>query len=187
METAGLGEGIRLEIEPGWLKGKADGDIESSETYEVSVQVEKWDPAAREAVLAYLEEDPQALYRLLAGQGAPWLDELAPSPAGRRACRRSALHMRPSGLRACRSLVGCRSPAPGGRAAPAADAAGAAAGSAAGRRLRRLGQSSPAAGRRLRRGVGRPREGEGTVRSFSGRMGGRSGGRGPLAPARPAA
>lgn len=82
METAGLGEGIRLEIEPGWLKGKADGDIESSETYEVSVQVEKWDPAAREAVLAYLEEDPQALYRLLAGQGAPWLDELAPSPCG---------------------------------------------------------------------------------------------------------
>ncbi|MFB4330940.1 MULTISPECIES: hypothetical protein [Paenibacillus] len=80
METAGLAEGLRLEIEPGWLKGKADGDIESSETYEVSVQVEKLDPAAREAVLAYLEEDPQALYRLLAGQDAPWLDELAPSP-----------------------------------------------------------------------------------------------------------
>ncbi|WP_258394466.1 hypothetical protein [Paenibacillus sp. MDMC362] len=50
-----------------------------------------------------------------------------------------------------------------------------------------MGQSSSAAGRRLCRRAGRPSEGEGAVRPFSGRMGGRSGGRGPIAPARPAA
>ncbi|MCT1402300.1 hypothetical protein M4D81_25200 [Paenibacillus sp. p3-SID867] len=80
MESAESAERIGLVIEPGWLKGKVDGAPESSGTYEVSVQVKTLSPAAREAVLVYLEEDPQALYRLLAGKDAPWLAELAPSP-----------------------------------------------------------------------------------------------------------
>ncbi|RAR44016.1 hypothetical protein DP091_09905 [Paenibacillus sp. MDMC362] len=80
MESADSAEQTGLVFEPGWLKGKVDGAPESSGTYEVSVQVKTLSPAAREAVLAYLEEDPQALYRLLAGQDAPWLAELAPSP-----------------------------------------------------------------------------------------------------------
>ncbi|KOR76886.1 hypothetical protein [Paenibacillus solani] len=78
MESAGWAEGIGLAIIPGQLKVKVDGGKESSEPHEVSVQVKMLNPADREKVLAYLEEDPLALYRLLAGQDAAWLDELAP-------------------------------------------------------------------------------------------------------------
>ncbi|MFE0560679.1 hypothetical protein ACFW1P_32655, partial [Paenibacillus sp. NPDC058910] len=112
MESAESAERIRLEIEPGWLKGKVDGADESSGTYEVSVQVKTLNPAAREAVLAYLEEDPQALYRLLAGQDALWLAELAPSPlqgeepaadarctCGQRACGHAAALLAAAALR----------------------------------------------------------------------------------------
>lgn len=112
MESAESAERIRLEIEPGWLKGKVDGADESSGTYEVSVQVKTLNPAAREGVLAYLEEDPQALYRLLAGQDALWLAELAPSPlqgeepaadarctCGQRACGHAAALLAAAALR----------------------------------------------------------------------------------------
>ncbi|MGG3284150.1 hypothetical protein [Paenibacillus solani] len=78
MESAGSAEGIGLEISPGQLKAKVNGGKESSEPHETSVQVDMLNPADREKVLAYLEEDPLALYRLLAGQDAAWLDELAP-------------------------------------------------------------------------------------------------------------
>lgn len=78
MESTGSAEGIVLAITPGQLKVKWDGGNESSEPHEISIQVNMLNPANREKVLAYLEEDPLALYRLLAGQDAAWLDELAP-------------------------------------------------------------------------------------------------------------
>ncbi|KZS46809.1 hypothetical protein AWU65_13200 [Paenibacillus glucanolyticus] len=80
MEPIGASEPMELVFEPGLLKGKVKRAEESPDDCEVSVHVKMLDAAAREAVLAYLQEDPQALYRLLAGKGAPWLDELAPSP-----------------------------------------------------------------------------------------------------------
>lgn len=112
MESAESAERTGLVIEPGWLKGKVDGAPESSGSYEVSVQVKTLSPAAREAVLAYLEEDPQALYRLLAGQDAPWLAELAPSPC--RAKSRPPLPAAPAAKRPADTPQPCWLPQPCG-------------------------------------------------------------------------
>ena len=108
-------------------------------------------------MLANLEEDPQALYRLLAGQDAPWLAELAPSPAGRRGGRRPP-HLRPSGLRARRALLAPRlrlAAEPLQRLTPLGRRGSALAG------VFGAWASGSAAGRRLCRRAGRPREGEG--------------------------
>ncbi|GAB6928596.1 hypothetical protein JCM10914A_25790 [Paenibacillus sp. JCM 10914] len=72
------GTGIVLEISPGRIQGAVDAIESASGKYEVSVEVELLIQEARDRIIAYLREDPQALYRLLVGRDASWLEELAP-------------------------------------------------------------------------------------------------------------
>lgn len=99
-------EKITLEFKPGLLSGTIAGDPSAC----VSIPCEMLTPEAKESLLRRLTGDPQALYRLLQGRPAPWLDEWVPSSVpdegsaarctcGRAACEHAAAVLEVSSLR----------------------------------------------------------------------------------------
>lgn len=85
-------EEIRLVFSPGQIRGTLAGEP----PHEVVISVAVLTAAAKDGVLRRLGGDPQALYRLLQGRPAPWLDEWGPSSvpdegsAARCTCGRAA-------------------------------------------------------------------------------------------------
>lgn len=98
---------IGLEFTPGLLRGTIAGEPSA----EVSVPCETLTPAAKDGVLRRLIGDAQALYRLLQGRPAPWLDEWAPSSvpdegsAARCTCGRAACGHAAAVLEAARARL----------------------------------------------------------------------------------
>lgn len=98
---------VKLEFKAGLLCGSITGEPSS----EVSIPYEMLTPAAKQDLLRCLTGDPQALYRLLQGRPAPWLDEWAPSSvpdegsAARCTCGRAACEHAAAVLEAARTRL----------------------------------------------------------------------------------
>ncbi|WP_422659630.1 hypothetical protein ACK8P5_03630 [Paenibacillus sp. EC2-1] len=99
-------EKLKLEFRPGLLSGTIVGDPSA----EVSIPCKMLTSEAKEGLLRRLTSDPQALYGLLQGRPAPWLDEYVPSSlldegsaarctCGRAACEHVAAALEASILR----------------------------------------------------------------------------------------
>lgn len=98
---------IMLEFAPGQLRGTVAGEPPVT----VDVTVHMLEPAAKDGLLRRLNGDPQALYRLLMGRPAPWLDEWTPSSvpdegsAARCTCGRAACEHAAAVLEAARARL----------------------------------------------------------------------------------